>query len=340
MTSIRALLHASALSASLLVAAGAVQAQQAAPAATADDAGTTGLQDIIVTAERRSSSAQRTPVAVTALSADTLVAAQVRTLTDMQQLVPAFKMGENDGYAQLTIRGIGSSGFVPTAEGAVAVNLNDVYVSRPIAQLAGMYDIASVEVLKGPQGTLYGRNATAGSVNMSTARPTNEWSGFGRVLVGNYRALNVEGAVGGALVEDRILVRVAGFMDKHDGYGKNLVTGNDVSDKDAWGVRATVVVKPTENLTGTLIYEHYKQSDNGAALHYFGAAGLTGLPGALGTPPVFQQLGGYAASDVQDIAAPRDSKFRLRIDAVTGILEWNLGDFQLKSITGYRDQNR
>ncbi|ABQ70614.1 TonB-dependent receptor [Rhizorhabdus wittichii RW1] len=339
MTSIRAFLHASALSASLLVAAGAVQAQQAAPAAAADDAGTTGLQDIIVTAERRSSSAQRTPVAVTALSADTLVAAQVRTLTDMQQLVPAFKMGENDGYAQLTIRGIGSSGFVPTAEGAVAVNLNDVYVSRPIAQLAGMYDIASVEVLKGPQGTLYGRNATAGSVNMSTARPTNEWSGFGRVLVGNYRALNVEGAVGGALVEDRLLVRVAGFMDKHDGYGKNLVTGNDVSDKDAWGVRATVVVKPTDTLTGTLIYEHYKQSDNGAALHYFGAAGLTGLPGALGTPPVFQQLGGYAASDVQDIASPRDSRFRLRIDAVTGILEWSLGDFQLKSITGYRDQN-
>ena len=336
MTTARAILYASAMSANMMFAATAY-AQQAAPAA--EDEATNGLQDIIVTAEKRNSSAQRTPVAIIALSGDALAQAQVRTLTDMQQLVPAFKMGENDGYAQLTIRGIGSSGFLPTSEGAVAVNMNDVYVSRPIAQLAGMFDVSSIEVLKGPQGTLYGRNATAGSVNMTTTRPTNDLSGYARVSVGNYRAVNVEAAVGGALVEDKVLVRVASFMDKHSGYGKNLVTGNGIADKDAWGVRGTLVVKPTETLTGTLIYEHYKQDDRGAALHYFGATGLTGLPGALGAPPLFQVLGGYAASDLQDIAAPRDPKFRLRIDAITGILEWNLGAVSLKSITGYRDQN-
>ncbi|WP_082594604.1 TonB-dependent receptor [Sphingomonas sp. Root710] len=337
MITARSILFASAISANMLFAMAGAQAQEAAPVA-AEDA-TTGLADIIVTAEKRSNSAQRTPIAVTALTGDALAQAQVRTLTDMQQLVPAFKMGENDGYAQLHIRGIGSSGFLPTAEGAVAVNSNEVYVSRPIAQLAGMFDVSAVEVLKGPQGTLYGRNATAGSVNISTARPTNEWSGFVRAMVGNYRAVNLEGAVGGPVAGDAILVRVAGFIDKHSGYGKNLVTGTDISDKDAWGVRGTVVVKPTEDITGTLIYEHYKQDDRGAALHYFGATGTTGLPGALGTPPVFAQLGGYAASDLQDVVSPRDPKFRLRVDAITGILEWDLGAVSLKSITGYRDQN-
>lgn len=339
MNTIRSTLFASALTANVLLVVAGAHAQQAATESALDADAVVGLEEIIVTAEKRSSSAQRTPLAITALSGTALADAQVRTLTDMQQLVPAFKMGENDGYAQLHIRGIGSSGFLPTAEGAVAVNLNDVYVSRPIAQLAGMYDVSSVEVLKGPQGTLYGRNATAGSVNLSTVRPTNEWSGFARALVGNYRAVNIEAAVGGPVAGDAILVRVAGFMDKHSGYGKNLVTGNDIGNKDAWGVRATVVIQPTENLTGTLIYEHYKQDDNGAALHYFGATGLTGLPGALGTPPVFEQLGGFAASDLHDIANLRDPKFRLRIDAITGILEWDLGAVSLKSITGYRDQD-
>jgi len=328
----------SAISADLILACSIAGAQETSVPAEQRGA-QAGLADIVVTAEKRAASAQRTPLAVVALGADALAQAQVRTLTDMQQLVPAFKMGENDGYAQLTIRGIGSSGFVPTAEGAVAVNQNDVYVSRPIAQLAGMFDISSVEVLDAPQGTLYGRNATAGSVNMTTARPTNEWSGFARALVGNYRAVNVEAAVGGPVVDDTILVRVAGFVDKHAGYGKNLVTGTDIGDKDAWGVRGTVVLKPTPDLTATFIAEHYKQDDRGAALHYFGAAGLTGLPGATGAPPVFQQLGGYAARDVQDIAAPRDPKFRLKITALTGIVEWQLGDLSFKSITGYRDQD-
>ncbi len=341
MTDLRAILYTTAISAHLMVAAGAAYAQDTpdqAPASV-EQTGTTGLQDIVVTAERRSSTVQRTPLAIVALNADALAQAQVRTLLDIQQLVPAFKMGENDGYAQLTVRGIGSSGFVPTQEGAVAVNQNDVYISRPIAQLAGMFDVASVEVLKGPQGTLYGRNATAGSVNMSTARPTGEFSGHVRAMVGNFRAINVEAAVGGPVAGDAVLLRIAGFVDKRAGYGTNLVTGNDVGDKDAWGVRGTLVVKPSTDITGTVIVEHYKQNDNGAALHYFGGAGLTGLPGAIGAPPVFEQLGGYSASDPHDIAAPRDPKFRLRITAITGILEWHLGDFTLKTITGYRDQD-
>jgi iron complex outermembrane recepter protein len=298
-----------------------------------------GLGDIVVTAEKRSSSAQRTPISIIALSADQLAQAQVRTLTDMQQLVPGFKIGDNDGNAQVTVRGIGSAGFLPAGENPVAVNQNGVFISRPIAQLAGMFDLSSIEVLKGPQGTLYGRNATAGSVNIATTMPTNDWSGFGRVTVGNYAAVNVEAAVGGPIVDDKVLVRIAGFIDRHNGYGRNLVTGTGIEDKSAWGMRGTLLLRLTDDFSGTIMYEHYDQDDNNAALHYFGPAGLTGLPGATGQLPLSLTTGGFVPSNLRDIAQARDPVFRLRVDAVTGILDWNLGAVELKSITGYRAQN-
>ncbi|WP_197277192.1 TonB-dependent receptor [Sphingomonas profundi] len=312
----------------------------ATPGAAADEAESTGgLAEIIVTAERRSTSLQRTPISVVALSGEALQSAQIRTLTDMQSLVPNFRMGENDGYAQITIRGIGISGFVPTAEGAVAVNQNEIYVSRPIAQLGGLYDVSSLEVLRGPQGTLYGRNATAGSVNITTTRPTDDWSGYGRLAVGNYRSINAEGAISGPIAGDALTFRVAGFIDKHAGYGRNLVTDTKIGDKDAWGVRGTIVAKPIDALKITVIGEYYKESDRNAALHYFGSSGQTGLVGATGAPPAWQQLGGYTATDPQDIATPTDPFFRLRTTSVTGIVEYGEGPFRVKSITGYRDQD-
>lgn len=297
------------------------------------------IAEVMVTAEKRSTSLQRTPVSVTALSGEDLAKAQVRSLTDMNGLVPNFQMSETEGYAQITIRGIGITNFTPLADGAVAVNLNEVYVSRPIAQLAGMYDVSSIEVLRGPQGTLYGRNATAGSVNMATTRPTSEWSGNATLTGGNYGLLRAEGAVGGPIAGDTLLVRVAAFQEKRDGYGKNIVTGNDIDDKDAYGVRGTLVFKPVPEVTATLIGEYYKERSNGASLHYFGPAGLLNLPGTLGIPPVSILLGGTTASDPQDIANGADPKFRLRTSALTGILEWESDHFSVKSVSGYRDQD-
>lgn len=298
-----------------------------------------GLGDIVVTAEKRATSLQKTAISITALNGDALQKAQVRTLTEIKSLVPAMQMGETDGYAQITIRGIGIANFVPGADSAAALNMNDVYVSRPIAQLTGLYDIASLEALRGPQGTLFGRNATAGAINITTARPTSTWSGYGRVTVGNYSAVNVEGAVGGPVAGDILKVRIAGFIDKHSGYGRNLSTGNPVADKDARGVRGTLVFQPSPDFKATVIGEYYKESDNGAALHYMGAAGLINLPGTSGLPILSIQQGGFVTTDRQDTTTKLDSKFRLRTSTVTGILEWTHDHFGIKSITGYRDQN-
>lgn len=295
-----------------------------------------GVQDIIVTAEKRSTSLQKTPIAITALPGDLLQKQQIHTLVDAQALVPGVKIGENNGYAQITVRGVGISGFQPASDSAVAVNVNEVYIARPIAQLTSMFDVAGIEVLRGPQGTLYGRNATAGAVNITTARPSDDWSGYVRGSYGNFSAINLEAAAGGPLVEDRLLVRVAGFVDRNDGRARNLVTGNGVDDRNARGLRGTLVFKPTDAITATVIAEHYFQRDHANARHYFGADRDIGGPGTLPVLPTSQVLGGFVAPDVRDIAAGIDPQFRLKSTGLTGILEWSLGDVTVKSVTGWR----
>jgi iron complex outermembrane receptor protein len=315
-------------------------AQQSGP--TAPHAGAPPadqLIEIVVTAEKRSTNLQTTPIAVTALTGSTLGNEQVRTLPDIVSLVPSFQMGNAEGYQQITIRGIGAQNSQPASDAAVSVNVNEVNVSRPIAQATSLFDVSQLEVLRGPQGTLYGRNASAGSVNISTTLPTDEFSGYGKVIVGNYNDIDVEGAVGGPVLGDKLLVRIAGFSEDRGGYGRNITTGNPVDNKVASGARATIIFKPTSNITGTVIVEHYTENDNDASVHLFGDTGLSGLPGALGLPPQYVLFGGHAASNPWDVATGSDPKFRLNTTSITGILEWGSGPFTLKSITGYREQS-
>ena len=334
------------LSRTLLLAASALccdsaWAQSETPSPDVDSAAQGSpaqLGDIIVTAEKRSGSLQRTPVAVSALSGEMLVARQIRAISDVQSLVPNFSMGSNIGVAQITIRGIGTTAIVPGAEGPVAVNVNDIYISRPVAQLAGVYDVASIEVLRGPQGTLYGRNATAGSVNISTALPTSDVSGYGRLAIGNYRTINFDGALSGPILGDALTARLAVSTNDREGYGKNLVTGKDIDDRKTRAVRLTLRSKLAENVTATLFADYYHQNDASGALHYFGAAGLIPVAGALGKPPFTLANGGYTAPDIRDIASQLDTRFKLETWSVTGKLEADLGKISLKSITGYRRQ--
>ena len=321
------------------VASGALAQTLTGSSAAPPPAGASSVAEVVVTAEKRSTSLQRTPIAMTALTGKTLATEQVRTLSDIVSLVPSFEMGESDGYQQITIRGIGVTDFQPGSDGTASVNVDEVNVSRPIAQATSLFDVSQLEVLRGPQGTLYGRNASAGSVNISTTMPTDTYSGYGKVIVGNYNDIDVEGAVGGPVLGDKLLVRIAGFSESRGGYGQNITTGNPVDDRVASGVRGTLVFKPTSDVKATVIVEHYTENDHDASLHLFGETGLSGLPGALGLPPQYVLFGGHAASNPWDVATGSDPKFRLTTTAVTGILERNSGPFTVKSITGYRDQS-
>jgi len=339
---LQSLRGALALSASLLgliaQANAQVQASQAqnaaAPAQPAASKADVGLQEIVVTAEKRSTKLQKTPLAVTAFNAEALQQEQVHGLEDINGLVPTLKMADRGGYAQITLRGIGINNFTALTQSAIAVNLNEVYISRPVAFLAGIYDVSDLEVLRGPQGTLYGRNATAGAVNLTTARPGYEFSGYGNITVGNYGDVRLEGAVGGPVAQDKVLFRIAGFRETRDGYGTNFTTHDPVDDKDAYGVRGTFVVTPIDDLKATIIAEYYDEHDNGGAFHYFG------VPSGVKSIPPFIRLGGTVPSNPYDVANRFDPKFQLSTTAVTGIVEWSGDDaFSAKSITGYRHQD-
>ena len=335
---------ATVIFATLMLAGGlgiqGAHAQTAPSQAASASAGTTTgseLQEIIVTAEKRDTDLQTTPIAITALSGETLDLHQIRDLFDLQTLVPNFKMGAAQGIAQINIRGIGGTDFLPGYEGEVAVNLNQVYVSRPISQEAGLFDVADIEVLRGPQGTLYGRNATGGAVNVATTLPTNELTGDMHVTAGNFDEVRLEGGIGGPIA-DNLLLRVAGFRDYHDGYGNNVITHNEVDDKDQFGFRGTLMWTPMSSLKATLYAEYTDEHDHQGAFHYFGAAGTTGIPGALELPPLFQVQGGFAPANSRDVANQLDPQFHLQTTALTGVLDWDNDAFSVKSITGYRKQ--
>src|SRR5258708_8116037 len=137
-----------------------------------DAAATSALQEVVVTAQRSKSALQTTPLAVTALSGPALKALNVTDLDSLALVVPGVSFGDELGEAHIAIRGIGSDAVNPGADPRVAYYQDGIYIGRPTAQLGGIFDLERVEVLKGPQGTLYGRNATGGAISLISPQPT------------------------------------------------------------------------------------------------------------------------------------------------------------------------
>lgn len=212
---LRALLMLSAL------AATPAAAQTSAPAETGGSNPDRGLQEIVVTAQRRAENLQKSALAVSAVAGDALVRQSVTQATDLTRLVPALQVAPAASFTQIYLRGIGSFGANAFAEQGVAFNLDGIYLSRPAAPAALFYDLERIEVLKGPQGTLYGRNASGGAVNVITAKPKlGENGGFLNAEYGNYNAFKASGAVNLAL-GDQWAMRVAGQYARHDGYDRD-----------------------------------------------------------------------------------------------------------------------
>jgi iron complex outermembrane receptor protein len=177
-----------------------------------------GLQDIVVTAQRREENLQKAALAVSAVAGDVLVKQSVTQATDLSRLVPALQVAPAASFTQIYMRGIGSFGANAFAEQGVAFNLDGIYLSRPAAPAALFYDLERIEALKGPQGTLYGRNASGGALNVITAKPKlGETSGFVNAEYGNYNAFKTSAAVNLGLGE-RWAARVSGQYARHDGY--------------------------------------------------------------------------------------------------------------------------
>jgi iron complex outermembrane receptor protein len=247
----------------------------------------------VVTATKRDASLEDLSAAANVLGADMIRPGGVQNVRDMYVEVPNLSIGDQFGFARVFMRGIGMTSIDIGGEGAVSFLQDGAIIPRPAAQLVGMFDLEQVEVLRGPQGTLYGRGATAGAINMVTAKPGKELEGFLNATVGNYNMGTLEGAVSVPL-GDSFGLRLATKLERRDGYGDNLFTGNEVDDRDANAFRATLSYTPDAPWDATLSYQYYEEDDNNFAFHYFGPSqGTVG-----GVPPAVPVLGGSTVFDV------------------------------------------
>ncbi|HVP83834.1 MAG TPA: TonB-dependent receptor [Rhizomicrobium sp.] len=206
---------------------------------------------------------QSIPIAITALSQEQLTATQTAGGPDLVKQVPnlTFTKTNFSGYS-IQIRGIGTQAISVTTDPAVAVALNDIPFIRNHFFEQEFFDLSQAEVLRGPQGTLYGRNATAGVVNLITAKPTDQFEAMASGDIGNYKNRRFEGMINLPLVDDRLDLRVAGEWTKRNGYTTNDLTGDPVDGRDLWSGRATLTLKPTESLQATLLWEHFQENDD------------------------------------------------------------------------------
>lgn len=254
----------------------AAQVDPAAPAAANAPPQNT---DIIVTAQRRSESLQRTPVAVAVLSAETLVKRAVTTESDLQIVSPGLtvRASLNSNQINYAIRGQSLDAFSGTRPGVLPY-FNEVQVGGN-GGASAFYDLQSIQVLKGPQGTLFGRNATGGAVLFTTQRPKDDFSGYIMGRIGDYQERQVEGAINVPLVKDQLLLRVAGFYQKRDGFQQDLYRGGRAGDVDRYGLRGSLTFSPVEGFKNDLVVDYYHAGGNSSVglLHSLNANGAIPL---------------------------------------------------------------
>lgn len=302
------LLTTSALS---LISTPALAQQVAAEQTSRDD----GPVEIIVTAQKRAENLQDVPIAVSAFSTDTLQKRGLNGGADLQIAVPNVNFGTSGfGRYNFQIRGIGAQIQGLSADTGVGIHENNIPLTVNRLAAAEFYDIERVEILRGPQGTLYGRNATGGVVNIITATPKQEFSGQVAAEYGRYDRKKLGGFIN-VPIGDTLAVRGAATWIKRDGNIHNAGTGNMVNSTDVWSTRLTAQWEPSDRIRVRGMWEHFEQDDTaGANAKSICApdAGPTSI-GGVATNPFTQSLLSNgclntAASDPRNTGMPSSSK--------------------------------
>ncbi|HKT73087.1 MAG TPA: TonB-dependent receptor [Steroidobacteraceae bacterium] len=287
------------------------------------------LSEIVVTAQRRAQSLHDVPIAVTAVPPERLEQLNLRDVNQVAVVTPGFVFGSAYGFTQTFIRGVGSSFPQPGLESSVSTYLDGAYVARALGEIFNLLDVQTVQVLKGPQGTLYGRNATGGAIVVNTADPTEVAEGSAKLEYGRFNHVLAE-AVGNIPLSDTVAVRIAGRFTREDGFVHNLTTGHDTPDTQSHDVRASLSWRPSSALSGVLKIEDTRlQTDpfpkaQRLAAPLCLACSLTGEAPVTGFYDVRNE-GGHP----QNVGVSRRGNLRIR---------YNNDYFQLDSVTAYLDE--
>lgn len=300
-----------------------------------DEEQVTGVERILVTAQRVEQSMQEVPVAVSAFDGPFLEDANIGTMDDLALRAPGVSMGRfNSAQPQIYIRGIGSTDQSASGDPSVGVFIDGVYIPRPGATDMDFFDLERVEVLRGPQGTLYGKNVVGGAINYVTRRPSEHFGARAEVNVGNYNRLDYRGLLEGP-VSENMNAKVAVNRRERDGYSLNQTTGNKLSDEDTLGIRGQLHYEHSEDLDVLFSFDYKQTRETGTNRHCKGeqfiffpwfAPGEEMAPTPCSEDPYVNEktVDGYTDSDVWGVSATAT---------------YDLGWAELTSVTAYRESD-
>ena len=327
-------------------------------AATSVLAEQTEIEEVVVTAEKREATLQETPVAVTALTRDNLELRNIDDLAQVQFAAPALVFNEIADMAQITMRGVGVDISQMDAEPGVAVYADGIYRGGLTSSASLLFDLERIEVLRGPQGTLYGRNSTGGSLNVISRLPGEEAAFDAALLYGDYNRTRVDLSADFPVSPGVFAVRAAVAMDQRDGYTDNKFTGREEDDADSKFAKLAAVISPNERVEITLRAEYTDTFLGGPPwvltddhpvppllLSVGNPGGILGIPGTLCGPiTCAEALGlnlsppGVGSSDPRETYADGATEYDRESWGASATLDWDLSDaVHMKSITSYFD---
>ena len=325
----------------------------AMPAFAQDSAGSEALDagDIIITATKRAQALSDVPIAVSAVTAESLQNSGATDIRQLNQISPSLLVGSSSseaGGGVARIRGIGTVGDNIGLESSVAVFIDGVYRSRSGAGLTELGAVERIEVLRGPQGTLFGRNASAGLINIVTAKPKFDNEGSAEVTYGNYDYWRVVGGLTGPIIEDTLAYRVDGVFTKRTGFLEDVISGRKVNGRDRWLLRGQLLYTPNDDLEIRLSGDYTKRNEECCANTYlpFGMAfrDASGNVQTTANNPVvdiIRGLGGVISDDTfarqTSLTPGRSHRSDVKDWGLSAEVNWNLGFADLTSISAYRN---
>lgn len=299
--------------------------------ASADDSTGLQIEEVVVSARKKQERSQTVPLAMTALDERRLENAHASDLADVSRLLPNVILDPGPGFANgaaFAIRGISFQDPDASFEPAVGVIVDGVFLAKATASLLDLYDVERIEVIRGPQGTLFGKNTIGGIVNVRTRRPTGELGFRAEATAGNYGRADFRGAVDFPVVEDKLAAKVSLLSQNMDGFFRNRFDGSRRGEEDVLAGRATFVFTPGDRFDATLIIDHTRNRGDASPLN--NASLPTDRAASIGFP---------ADTDGELFTVNTNGRTFTHSDATGAVLEANLelAHGTLTSVTGYRD---
>jgi iron complex outermembrane recepter protein len=309
-----------------------------------------GIEEVVVTAQKRSEDIQDVPISISAFSGAFMEESGVNTIQELGAYTPNLSLTQSSQVAnnRIIIRGVGSVGN-SAIEPSVAVFIDGVYYPRPSSVVGSLTDLESVEVLRGPQGTLFGRNASMGALNIRTARPTDEFEGQIRGSYGNYNAARISGNVSGAFNETTSARMSFQYSDR-DGYGDNTFTGagnsSEIGDWEDTSVRGKLYFTPNDDIDITVSLDYAKVDNQGPVVEVISDTVLPTYGPTISA--ILSPTGPFAPTgpvpeltDGLDYTVNQDHRDTGEDEqwGISGDINWEVGEHTIRSITSFRDWN-